>query len=103
MSVSFAIVCLFGTVECVDVQGDADTGAIAPGEEAAAADMRAGFDGREFASDRAQRHGGELDIASELGKVSTFKLVFPALRVRLAAEATTRPAARREDALDAAS
>src|SRR5215472_2389456 len=32
-----------------------------------------------------QRHGGELDIASELGKGSTFKLVFPALRVRLAA------------------
>jgi two-component system phosphate regulon sensor histidine kinase PhoR len=47
-----------------------------------------------------QRHGGELDIASELGNGSTFKLVFPAVRVRPAAEA---PAARREDALDAAS
>jgi two-component system phosphate regulon sensor histidine kinase PhoR len=49
-----------------------------------------------------QRHGGELDIASELGKGSTFKLVFPAVRVRLSIE-TTPPAARREDAVDAAS
>ncbi|MEO5843800.1 MAG: phosphate regulon sensor histidine kinase PhoR [Caldimonas sp.] len=36
-----------------------------------------------------QRHGGELDIASEPGKGSTFRLVFPPVRVRLApAEAT---------------
>ena len=32
-----------------------------------------------------QRHGGELDIASEPGKGSTFRLIFPALRVRAAA------------------
>ena len=50
-----------------------------------------------------QRHGGELDIASELGKGSTFELVFPAARVRLAAETTAPPASRREDAVDAAS
>ncbi len=30
----------------------------------------------------AQRHGGEIDIQSELGKGSTFKLILPALRVR---------------------
>jgi len=30
----------------------------------------------------AQRHGGEIDIASEAGKGSTFRLVLPALRVR---------------------
>jgi two-component system phosphate regulon sensor histidine kinase PhoR len=39
----------------------------------------------------AQRHGGELDIQSELGRGSTFRLVFPAARVRAApaASATT--------------
>ena len=31
-----------------------------------------------------QRHGGELDIASEPDKGSTFRLVFPAVRVRMA-------------------
>src|SRR6185369_7322339 len=30
----------------------------------------------------AQRHGGELDVASELGKGATFRLIFPAARVR---------------------
>jgi two-component system phosphate regulon sensor histidine kinase PhoR len=32
-----------------------------------------------------QRHGGELDIQSELGRGSTFRLVFPAARVRVVA------------------
>jgi two-component system phosphate regulon sensor histidine kinase PhoR len=32
----------------------------------------------------AQRHGGEIDISSELGKGSSFKLLFPAVRVRVA-------------------
>lgn len=33
-----------------------------------------------------QRHGGQVDIASEVGKGSTFRLVFPAFRVRVAKE-----------------
>ena len=33
-----------------------------------------------------QRHGGELDVKSEVGKGSTFRLVFPAARVRGAGE-----------------
>jgi len=32
-----------------------------------------------------QRHGGELDIQSEVGRGSCFRLVFPAPRVRVAA------------------
>jgi two-component system phosphate regulon sensor histidine kinase PhoR len=39
-----------------------------------------------------QRHGGELVVQREPGKGSTFKLVFPAARVRRAAGGTTRHA-----------
>jgi len=39
-----------------------------------------------------QRHGGEIDITSELGKGSTFKLVLPALRVRRHVAAMPAPA-----------
>ena len=33
-----------------------------------------------------QRHGGELDVQSDVGKGSTFRLVFPAVRVRVGAD-----------------
>ncbi len=46
----------------------------------------------------AQRHGGELDVQSEPGKGSTFRLIFPAARLRRAA-ASPRP---QGDASDAA-
>jgi two-component system, OmpR family, phosphate regulon sensor histidine kinase PhoR len=36
-----------------------------------------------------QRHGGEIDIASEVGQGSTFRLVFPPVRVRPAPRGST--------------
>ena len=47
-----------------------------------------------------QRHGGELDIDSEPGKGSTFRLVFPSLRVRLRRRAPRSQAADAGDAID---
>jgi len=38
-----------------------------------------------------QRHGGELDIQSEPGKGSTFRLLFPAARVRRLKPETDQP------------
>ena len=48
-----------------------------------------------------QRHGGELDIQSEVGQGSMFRLVFPAARVRdvLAAVPALPAPAREERAL----
>ncbi|MDQ6679636.1 MAG: phosphate regulon sensor histidine kinase PhoR [Pseudomonadota bacterium] len=46
-----------------------------------------------------QRHGGELDIKSEPGKGSVFRLVFPAARVRGVASTVGEPALREETAL----
>jgi len=42
-----------------------------------------------------QRHGGELDIRSERGKGSSFRLLFPAVRVRPGAgEGSSQPSSR---------
>jgi two-component system phosphate regulon sensor histidine kinase PhoR len=43
-----------------------------------------------------QRHAGELDVDSEPGKGSTFRLVFPAVRVRVAASPPTSEASHGE-------
>ena len=52
-----------------------------------------------------QRHGGELDIRSELGKGACFRLVFPAARVRdnTMASVPPNPAAQAEQASPAES
>lgn len=48
-----------------------------------------------------ERHGGELDIHSEPGKGSTFRLIFPAPRVRVGLDAHSpiMPASRAESAV----
>jgi two-component system phosphate regulon sensor histidine kinase PhoR len=48
-----------------------------------------------------QRHGGELDIQSEIGKGSVFRLVFPAARVRGSEPNLERPANPAESDLEA--
>jgi len=45
-----------------------------------------------------QRHGGEIDIESELGKGSCFRLVFPPVRVRRRAAPAPAPAIASADA-----
>jgi two-component system phosphate regulon sensor histidine kinase PhoR len=44
----------------------------------------------------AQRHGGELDNRSEVGKCSVFRLVFPAARLRSTAPPRDADPSRRE-------
>jgi two-component system phosphate regulon sensor histidine kinase PhoR len=49
-----------------------------------------------------QRHGGELDIQSEIGKGSTFRLVFPATRLRSAEAILEQPSEATASRVDVA-